>query len=251
MDEYTNSATRLLAVIEKLQANPVGTPIALVWAQVLGLDTDKTKEDPHDLREKLSLIRLELNLVQKQMEAKPFSQGLYKPYLGNIRNVVSVSNLDSQWGNFKHLLNNETILALRYCCEILPRDTIIPFTELEGLLERVMELKKEIEDSSYANDTKEYLLHLLSIMEKGIRDYPLSGGTSFTEAFHEVARVASNDGPHRVPAEDDGYAKVMQLVRGCWSMSKEVVHMDRLLALVGTKLEQGKLFLEWSITPLG
>jgi hypothetical protein len=250
MDEYTNSATRLLALIGKLQTGANSLPIALAWAQVLGLDVEQTKEDPHELYAKLGLLRHELELVQKQMESERFSEGLYKPYLGNIRKVISVSNVESQWGNFKTLLNGETILALRYCSEILPRDTAIPMSELEGLLQQVVELKQEIENSSFNQEIKEFLLRLLTIIETGIRDYPVSGGGAFTNAFHEVVRAASNDGPSEMTADNSGYIKVMQVIKKCWSLSKEVVHGDRLLTIFGDKLEQGQLLLEWSVKPL-
>jgi hypothetical protein len=122
-------------------------------------------------------------------------------------------------------------------------------SELEGLLEQVVELKKEIEDSAIPKDMKEFLLHLLSIMEAGICDYPVSGGSAFTHAFHEVVKAASTDGLQGVATDSDGYTKVMHLLRRCWGVSNEVVHMDRLIAFFGSKIEQGIPLLQWSMKP--
>jgi hypothetical protein len=82
MDEYTNSATRLLGIIAKLQANMDQLPIAQAWAQVLGLDAEQTREDPDDLHGKLRLIRRELNLAEEQMQATPFSEGIVQTIFG-------------------------------------------------------------------------------------------------------------------------------------------------------------------------
>ncbi|ARO87960.1 hypothetical protein EBAPG3_009375 [Nitrosospira lacus] len=248
MDEYTNSARRLQVIIEKIQTIPESMPMVQAWSTVLGLDIEISKDDPHEVQEKLGLIRNEINLIQRLMADKPFSKGLYIPHLENIRRIVSVSNLDAAWGNYRNRLPNETLLSLRFCVEIIPPEAALPTSDLEILLDLVMEARKEIEDSSFSPLVREFLLRHLSIIEEGIRDYPISGGSAITNAFHEGFRTASSADPGNDAKDKAGYSKVMTVWKALWDRSKDVVHVDQIMRLIGTSIEQGRPIVQWLIT---
>jgi hypothetical protein len=250
MDEYTNSAKRLLAIIERILAIPDGTTVAQAWIKALGLDSEKFKENPHELYQQIGRISSEIESVGRGMAGCLLSKPLYAPYLDRLQRTVSISNFDTSWGSFKPFLQSDTLLSLRVCAELLPREPIIPLAELESLLNSIIEIRNEINEASLSLKTKEFLLRQLSILEAGIRDYPLSGNRSITEAFHKGFNEVANASAPEKPGEEAAYARVMQIWKGLWRSSKEVLHMDNLLTFMGKKIEEGAPLLEWLVTPL-
>ncbi len=114
-----------------------------------------------------------------------FSESLYKPYINHIKETVSATNLSGAWEIYRPKLNAETILAPRYCSEILESEQVADFTELETLLQELENFKNKLKEIKIEGVTYEFAINQIDIIEKAIRNYPIAGGRAIKKAFKD------------------------------------------------------------------
>ncbi|PTR15073.1 hypothetical protein C8R31_104100 [Nitrosospira sp. Nsp2] len=250
-DEQNNSAKRLLILMKKVLEKSDQISTVQVWAQVLGLDPAAALEDPHDVLEKLGLVRIEINRARTLMGETQFSPELYMPYLDRVRNVVTVANISAPWSNYKGNIQPDTLLALAYCSEILKPEPPISLAELQDVLDMLLKLRAEIETASYSPGVKDFLMRQLGIIEAGIRDYPISGVGSIKNAFRSgFTDMGSHSDPLEDPKDKEGYSKVIRAWQRFREGTKAFVETDKFAIALMNRIEQAKPLLGWLITPL-
>lgn len=253
MDEYNNSAKRLLILVKGALAQPDNISTAQVWANVLGLDASNALEDPHDVLEKLGLVRTEINLVRSLMGETKFPPELYTPYLDRVRNVVTVGNISAPWSSYRSNLQAETIVVLGYCSEILKPEPAVSLAELQDVLDMVLKLRAEMEALSFSPGVKEFLLRQLHVIEIGIRDYPVSGVASIRNAFQKGAAdmVSSSELPDDNPQDKGGYSKIAEAWKLFSKGAKAFVDTDRFATSLMQRIEQSGPLLDLLRESLG
>lgn len=242
MNEYNNPAKRLFRLIEQVAKKPDQISTAHAWAEVLGLDAQSTANDPHQVQAKLKSIREEVDLVGKLMAETSFSPMLYAPYLDKVRKTISVSNIDAGWANYKHPnLQADTLLALQYCSEILPSEPDISMEELQSVLDKVNKLRSEIETLALSRSVRDFLLRQLDIIENGIHDYPIKGGSAIKNAFKEgFADLASNADSLEKEADKAEASRVVQVWGAFRTAGKVFVETDRFASAYISLIEKGQ-----------
>ncbi|MFW1170228.1 hypothetical protein ACEV77_25010, partial [Vibrio parahaemolyticus] len=160
-------------------------PMSVAWGEVFGLDTELVKRDPHEVYDKLMLVRKEIELVNRLMMQTSFSNNLYQPYLDRVKSTISLTNVSATWNNYKNNLSTDTILALRYCSEILEDEDAVDKEELEAILNSIQTLRQDIENSSLSSGMYDFLISQLDIIESAIQSYPIVGGAALKKAFSE------------------------------------------------------------------
>ena len=239
MENYSNSAYRILNVIRTASSVGGNTPTTTVWANVFGLDANVAKSDPHFVHQKLTLLRGELELLASSMASTHFSENLYKPYINNVSRAVSVTNIGASWSSYSGNLGADTIVAINYCAEILPKETECDFKSLTEILNSIDKLREQIESSDLHQATKSFVLSQISIIEKAIQNYPITGVESikkaFTEGFSDICSHADNI------REDD--VEVRSKVGEFWvklrKVGGSVVEADKIASAVVKLVENG------------
>jgi hypothetical protein len=240
LSDYTNSAKRVLKLMEDMARQNPRLATVDVWASVLGIDAAGANNDPHKIQLRLNAVREEVDLIEQQMSETKFSKDLYVPYLDRVRKTVSVTNISASWENYANNLSPDTLLALRYCSEELVSEPEISFDELTELLEKVNALRLEIDSAPLSRPVRDFLLRQISIIERCIQDYPIRGAQSFRQAFHEGATVtASNDIEPATNEEKAEAAKVAWLWTGLGKAAKTVVATDKLATAFMHLVEKG------------
>lgn len=244
MEEHTNSARRLLVLVKKALKQSEQMATVQVWANVLGLDSKAAMTDPHDVQEKLGLIRLEVNYARTLMAETPFSAELYEQYLEKVKNVVTVPNITAPWSSYRGNLQADTILALGYCSEILVPEPIVSMDELQDVLDALLKVKSEIETLSPSPAVKQFLFRQLSIIETAIRDYPISGSRSLQKAFHTAhADIVSTSCIIEEPKDKEAYSKLEGIWHKFGKGTNTFVALDKFATAFMKRIDQGQSFL--------
>jgi len=241
LNEYANPAKRLLRFVEQVSHKPDQVSTVQVWADALGLDPQIANNDPHQVLIKLKLLREEVDLVEKLMAETPFSAQLYAPYLDRVRRTISVPNSSAGWSNYKQNLQADTLLALRYCSEILPPEPELAMEDLQSVLDKVSELRLEIESLTLSRGVRDFLLRQLDIIENGIHDYPIKGGSAIKNAFKEgFADFASNAYSLEKEADKAEASKVARVWGALQIAGKGFVETDRIATAYVHLIEKGQ-----------
>jgi len=185
LTDFSNSAKRVLNLVLAVQNKPDQKSAAETWAEAFGLNVASSKADPHDVIQQLSLLRHELDFLEEKMSATSFNKSLFQPYVKRVRAAVTISNISASWNNYKVNLNPETILALRYCSEILDNEPTSDFDELEKVLVNLKTFRESLDRSSINGVTYEFVISQISIIERAIINYPIVGGAAIKKAFSE------------------------------------------------------------------
>ena len=168
-----------------MQNKPDPPSAAETWAEAFGLDVASSKTDPHDVNQQLTLLRHELDLLEEKMLASSFSESLFKPYIKRVRLTITTNNISASWKTYRNNLSPETILALRYCSEILENEPTADFEELEKVLSDLEKFKESINSSSVNGVTYDFVISQINIIEKAIKNYPIVGGAAIKKAFSD------------------------------------------------------------------
>jgi hypothetical protein len=241
LNEFANPAKRLSRLIEVVAQKHDSTSTAAVWAEALGLDPTEAQTDPHEVQAKLTMLRLEVDLAGKLMNETAFAKDLYEPYLSRVRSTISVGNISAQWANYKHNLQADTRLALMYCAQILPAEPEVSMEELQSVLDSVHRLRQEIEETELAPAVREFLLHQLAIIEKGIQDYPIRGGSAIKDAFKQgFADFGSQCEVVKTERDENETSKVVKVWSALKTAGKEIVEADRIASAYVGLIDKGQ-----------
>lgn len=241
----TNSAHRILAIVQKASGQPDDKSTAEVWASVLGLDEETAKSDPHPIYAQLQLVREEIDSISKSMSTVVIPIDLYRPYLERVSKTVSVTNLAAPWKNYKQHLRPEVVLCLKFCSALLPAEEPIDNEELQSILDRVQELRQEIESSSLSGHVYDFLTGQLNIIEKSIKQYPIKGAESIRKAFSEgFADLATRADDLRNEDDREEAAKVAKIWGSLKRAGNTVVDADRIATAYVNLIEKGQTAAE-------
>jgi len=190
VETKTNSASRLYDILLKASHQADNQQIIKVWEKVLGLEQGNLEASSFKVSEALALVKNEIDIAESQMELTEYSQELYKPYFQRCHKALSVTNLTSGWSGFRPNLKEDTLLCLRFCSEIIPKDDYsIEKEELEEILQLVQELSEKLKDSNLPPSLKKIIEKHLSIIYTSIHKYPISG----TKSLREGLRAGMNE----------------------------------------------------------
>jgi hypothetical protein len=234
-----------------VQKQPDQASAAETWATVLDLDVEQAKTDPHEVNQKLFLIRHELDHFEQLMKGSQFSQQLYVPYIRKIRSTVTPENISASWKNYKQHLDGEVILALRYCSEIIDDDPPVEFEELEKLLSQLKEFRESLDASHINGTTYDFLHSQISIIEQAIYDYPISGGEAIKKAFYDGFADLNTRAEDLVASEE---TELTGKIGKFWNNLKEVgkgfVEADRIASAYIGIINKGQCLAESAISLL-
>ena len=247
MDNKTNSAQRVLEIMEQVLSKSSEIAAAQAWAEVFGLDAKLAVSDPHHVWQKLSLIRIEIDAIPGLMAQTPIPDRLYLPYLNQLKLVVSAPNISAPWKSYSGNISAEARLALGFCANLIPSEPVVSKDELQKVLDLVVQLKVEIEALSLSPGLQEFLIRQLAIIQTGVLDYPISGISSIKNAIKEGVMDIPPDvsSPTDEGTKDkEGSSKVGRAWKVFHNVAKGVVDTDKLLTTLVTRLEQGMPLLE-------
>jgi hypothetical protein len=203
--------------------------VAANWANTFGLPWNKENPDVHHVQLKLNALREEVDLLEIQMKATNYSVDLFSPYLGNVRRVVSASNLDMPWQQIRSLLGPDTLLSLKWCAESLAREPEIVKEDLENVLQKIVELRAEVELLGLSVVVRDFILRQLTIIEKAIQDYPIKGGAAIRRGLHDVfTTYTSAEGEPKTEEEKSEVSKLNQVVAFFGKVADGVIKTDKV-----------------------
>lgn len=228
-------------LVEQVSRKPDQIPASQVWAEIFGLDVEKAHSDPHKAYVLLNLVREEVDLIERLMRDTAFSEALYAPYLVRVRNAVSISNINASWSNYKSNLQPDTILALKYCSEILPAEPQLSTEELQRVLDKVHELKQEIGNTRLSRGVYDFLMSQLAIIERSILEYPIKGGDAIRRAFRDgFADLVSHADNLEKELDKAEASKVAAIWSSLKEAGKEFVEAERIASAYVRLIEKGQ-----------
>ena len=251
LTDFSNSGQRILNIAQAARQKNDKLSAAEVWAGVLGLEAKSATSDPHEVNQQLVLLRQELDLLEVQMKGSKFSESLYVPYIGRVRSAVTPSNITATWNNYKPQFTAETILALRYCAEILPDEPESSFEELEHLLSKLSEFEQNLDSTSMNGPTYRFVKSQIEIIKNAIRNYPISGGAAIQKAFSEGFSDLNAKSEDLVNEEQTSVtAKVGEFWRDLKSAGGEFVEANRIANAYIGLVNKGQSLAEGAIALL-
>ena len=116
MEEFSNSAQRLLTLIQQVASKPDNVSTSQTWAEVFGIDGTIAKNDPHDVNTKLHLVRKEVDVIEadtalpvtliKATDAIEISSDIPLDAKEAVKDFVR-----DNWENFEDVLSNLETLS--------------------------------------------------------------------------------------------------------------------------------------------
>ena len=185
--EKTNPAKRLHSIIEVAQRQNNGIATLDAWAGALGVDSGAAHANPHEVIDRIRLITEEVSILRRLMKKTHFSNDLYEPALANVTKLLAVSNLAAGWSSYVGAVTVADMLALRWCSEVIESESALTHEELQSLLDAVNELKERVEAEDLPDNVREFVLHQIELMIRGIHQYPIIGRRAARDAVLKAA----------------------------------------------------------------
>jgi hypothetical protein len=175
-DETNNPVARLYLLLETARDLDAHCAIGQVWANVF----DIAHKDQSSLLLRLAELVLlvdEARLIVEQLDDA--NRDNYLPAFDNIRNLVTATNLEQQWGGIRDKwLDQATIYSLKLAATAASAqaDAIgLRPEKLQELQSRVEELQEEVLNTTFPAEFKTVLTEKLEQMRAAIISYRISG----------------------------------------------------------------------------
>ncbi|MET0090595.1 MAG: hypothetical protein ABW068_11375, partial [Candidatus Thiodiazotropha sp.] len=144
--ERNNSAGRLSRIFESAWRQGDQQIIIEAWSKVLGLECKDQHSNSFAISEALSLVRVEIDHVQSQMEILETNSDLYATYLQRCRNALNITNLQNNWASPRAQIKEDTLLCLKFCAELTEDEAVnLSNEELEDILQQIQRLRETLE----------------------------------------------------------------------------------------------------------
>lgn len=184
--EQSDPAKRLHAIIEVALGQNPGITALDAWASTLGINISAAQADPHDVIDRLRLMKEEIVVLRRAMQKTQFSADLYEPSLQNVSRLLPVANLAAAWNAFVGAVSPQDMLALRWCSQAIEGESALTHAELQSLLDAINAFKERVELEDLPESVREFVLNQIELMVKGIHQYPIVGRRAAREAIRRA-----------------------------------------------------------------
>lgn len=175
MDIKNNPAGRLFDILTAARNQSARDSARNAWATVFEVDR---KDTGTILKMLADLIDLTHETKESIKRLNDVDHALHLTPFGNIENMLSTVNLDGAWEPCKNLIDDMTLLGLRFNADKLSRASGFTHVADEDLVEirkSLDELINKVVDSSLEADLKSLLLRNLESVRHALVSYRVRG----------------------------------------------------------------------------
>ena len=186
MTNMDNVASRLHSVLEQAARAPGDISIKTAWKYAFGIES----ADLVLVYRNIFLLHQLLDELERQIKSIPnISHDLYLKSIPNIRQVLSLPNLNEAWSGHKHLLNAGVLGSLEFCAERLSNvrpEKVPPDEEIEALKQAVEELREQVLSGGLNHELQFLLLDLLESMRRALYEYRFRGVSGLRQELFSI-----------------------------------------------------------------
>lgn len=211
MEEHSNSARRILSIIEPFKRSACADTqqAYIAWAGVF-FPHDFGPPSPKKIYEKLRKVEFEIDILAKQLSKRGVDGSRYTREFDQLKMALGPEFLVSQLRDVKALVSNNLPAILEFCSHIVESDDEILLAEsdLKGLKESLERLRSSF-GADMPDRLREMLLHHVEQIEAAIEDYRITGARALTQALVSIGpEVLHADLNHE---EEEAFLPVKQL----------------------------------------
>ena len=209
-----NPAGRLYYILFEAKGQNNQLQVKKVWANLFGIEDDNSIE----IFEIISLLNKLLAEVKRSIaDIEGINKELFLVNFDKISRVLTLTNLEINWANIVHNLDDATLLNLAFCSEALSSikaESLIENTELQELQELVESLSHAVISTSINKDLKNFILSQLEFIRKAILSYRIQGVDGLKKALeHNIGALVINKDISTKPQNKDileKYSKILE-----------------------------------------
>ena len=240
MKENENSAFRLYRLVGKMVSQSPSLSTAQVLLNAVGAGDVKGRDQNAVLWHTIGLVFTELDLLVGESSRRNFSDNSRKSIVSAI-DRLSILTIGQQWRNHLPAFQASVESLLIFGEGLMDEGPPINKEELTGLQENLLNLRKEVRESTLPENIKEFVYEQLSTIERAIKDYPIAGIKAFWVADRDTYN-REREYPEETQAFEQTesastFNKIMGKVRG-WS--KVALEFRKALRASNAAVENAK-----------
>ena len=175
MAHLNNPAGRLHEILRRAMNENREQRARQAWAKLLKVDPPENT--PLLLRRLAKVYELPSQITE-QVEKYSDNPALYLKWRPKVDQMLSRSNLESQWEQVVNVIDEYTLLSLEHCDHDLSkhsRGSSIDDQRLQEIADKVVELMEEVKEDGIDSDLTTYILGRLEQIMEAIDDFSLIG----------------------------------------------------------------------------
>lgn len=226
--DSTNAAERLIALLHKANSQSENLPLANVWIAVFGLGNDHV---PQLFARLHQLSELTDEVERQVLSIDGINHSLHLREMPNLKRIVSQSNLDKQWRDYKRYVG-EIVNRLEFCSEQLkvsyPEKTI-PKKELEEICAQIDSLIALLKESKINRKLREILFLLLRDARAAVESYQILGAKGLrAQLFSMMSTVQMNEDALKAEKDTEevkGFMSILARINAVTESSLNIVEL--------------------------
>ena len=241
MPQNINSAYRIHQILSVAMQQDPKAPTGTAWARAFGFDdteqeiTGEPSSRDTDVARALALLHDEIVDARDQMRETEYGADLYEDAFHGILRGTSPSSLRTGWSDFRQHLTKERLIAIKFCSEILPdEERLVAEKDFDDIKSELCNLRSATNERDLPPELKKFILDLISIIERAIRDYPVSGAKAFKSAFIEtISKYVDNEDLVRKHKDASEVSRIRQIWNRFTEVTQQAETLYRFLDTVG------------------
>jgi hypothetical protein len=194
MEEPFNSASRVLAIIERARRTHSNTLIINAWSEVFRVTTADRIDRYVEITQSLQMLRDEIAYLRSIVATKVAVQRKVGEALVQIQNVIAPDNFNRAWGDMAGHMPETLEVALSFLVHDLASEPArLPDEEIETLEAQLKEAQRLVLEGSLSDDVRRVFLQQIRFLLTALRAYRIRGIVAFRQLVFELKVAYSED----------------------------------------------------------
>lgn len=240
MPKNINAAYRVINIFNSLKGQGGRETYKVLGSafKITGADFDVRRE----VMKRLPLLTDQIELILNNMVCTNYSENLYKNYLNGLIQWSNSFNLDADFTNYHSRIDGEVMLALNWCCEVLPNDEeLIDSSIIHNWKERIIELLSELSSAELSSDLRQLLNKYLQLLRDALNNYQLVGLKTIEDSL-----IQTEAGLRRQSSQLNA-----ELMQSSKKLEEPLMKYQEILQEVGNSLDIADIKRPADSVPLG
>jgi hypothetical protein len=183
MTPKTNSASRLLQIVNQANSFPDNMTMMDAWSTLLNIKESDQLERVRKISAGILTISSEVDFLKFAMQGTPIPESVYANAITGMHSAFSLLLVTAHWNSAKLHLGSDLKVSLDYCQHILSdEETLISDADLNDIRQKINELKECLTDSTLPDRLRKLIEHQIGLIEAALFEYPVAGVKALRKA---------------------------------------------------------------------
>jgi len=246
MEQKNNSASRVKWILANALHQDGRKTIKEIWSEVL-FDTEEYTPDDFEIIRLVETLSNETKLIGVKAKKLGLPENLYRPYIDKTLKALDISNINTQWNNFKPSISNDVLVCFSFCAYLIEENEIeVDEEEIKAIHNSLKELREELLNNIDDPLLSNFIKNQIAIISKALAEYEIKGSSALNNGFaNGLTEIIENEATIKEHNKSSSIDKVKKSWTLFQNATKKVAEVNKTADTWQKVLGKGTELIEY------